>query len=64
MFNDQFVRQHRLSALANGVLIGMGLFFILFGVLIGVVSMAAGIGLEVWQRRRIPKGPGGLSSGE
>ena len=64
MFDDQFVRRHRLSGLANGVLIGMGVFFILFGALVGVISIAAGIGLEFWQRSRIPKEPGSPFGGE
>jgi len=58
MFSDDFVRRHRLSGLANGVLIGMGLTFALYVEevgLIGLVGVIAGTGLEIWQRRRIPK---------
>ncbi|MBM3925270.1 MAG: hypothetical protein FJ320_04675 [SAR202 cluster bacterium] len=58
MYSDDFVRRHRLSGLANGVLIGMGLTFVLYVEevgLIGLVGLFAGVGLEIWQRRRIPK---------
>jgi hypothetical protein len=58
MYSDDFVRRHRLSGLANGVLIGMGLTFVMLGGLIGLVSIAVGVMLEFWQRRRIPKSPG------
>jgi hypothetical protein len=65
MYSDDFVRRHRLSSLANGVLIGMGLTFVMLGGLIGIVSIAVGIMLEFWQRKRIPRspGPGGASPG-
>ncbi len=55
MSDDQSLRRHRLSALANGILIGMGVFFVLIGGLVGLVSIAAGVGIEFWQRSRIPK---------
>ena len=52
------VKRHRLSALANGVLVGMGLFILLlggFGGLFGIVGIVAGVGLEIWQRNRVSK---------
>ena len=55
MFDHHILRRHRLSALANGVLIGVGIAFVLFGGLIGLVSVVAGVGLEFWHRSRIPK---------
>ena len=53
--DDPLIRRHRLSALANGVLLGMGLFMVLFGGPIGVVGIVAGVGLEIWQRNRVSK---------
>ena len=61
MFDDRTLRRHRLSALSNGVLIGMGMFFVLAAIsaggppIIGIVPVAAGVGIEIWQRSRIPK---------
>ena len=55
MFDHHILRRHRLAALANGVLIGVGIAFVLFGGLIGLVSVAAGVGLEFWHRSRILK---------
>lgn len=55
---DSLVRRHRLSALANGVLVGMGVFILLLGGaggLFGLVGIVAGVGLEVWQRNRVSK---------
>ena len=52
------VKRHRLSALANGVLVGMGLFILLLGGLgglFGIVGIVAGVGLEIWQRNRVSK---------
>jgi len=64
MFDHLTLRRHRLSALSNGVLIGMGLVFTMSLVLsssgnpvIPLVGIVAGVGLEVWQRSRIPKNP-------
>ncbi len=56
MYDDQILKRHRLSALANGVLVGMGIIFLLFGSYIGAVSIIAGVGLEVWHRKRISRG--------
>ena len=48
-------KRHRLSALANGVLFGMGILMVLYGGLIGIVGIVAGVGLEIWQRNRVTK---------
>ncbi len=48
-------KRHRLSALANGVLFGMGILMVLYGGLIGAVGIVAGLGLEIWQRNRVSK---------
>ena len=49
------IKRHRLSAIANGVLLGMGILMVLYGGLIGVVGIIAGVGLEIWQRSRVSK---------
>ena len=59
MFDNLTLRRHRLSALSNGVLIGMGIVFLL-GTgppVFPLLGIGAGVGLEVWQRSRIPKNP-------
>ena len=49
------LKRHRLSALANGVLAGMGILMVLYGGLIGIVGIVGGVGLEIWQRNRVSK---------
>ncbi len=58
MYDDQILKRHRLSALANGVLLGMGIIFVLYISYIGAVSIIAGIGLEVWHRIKISRARG------
>ncbi len=36
----------------NGLIIGMGIIYIVIGNFLGVVLLAVGIGMEVWHRRR------------
>ena len=55
MFDHHTLRRHRLSALANGVLVGIGIVFVLSGLFYGLVGIVAGVGLEFWHRSRIPK---------
>ena len=50
-----YTKRHRLSAAANGVLAGMGVLMVLYGGLIGIVGVVAGVGLEIWQRNRVSK---------
>ena len=52
---DSFIKRHRLSALANGVLVGMGILMVLYGQPMGIVGIVAGVGLELWQRSRVSK---------
>ncbi len=54
MFDDRILRRHRLSGLANGVLVGMGIVTAVTGY--GIILIAVGVGIEIWQRSRIPKG--------
>ena len=58
MFDDRILRRHRLSGLANGVLIGMGIVGLMAGNAkgYGIILVAVGVGIEIWQRSRIPKG--------
>ena len=53
--DETLVKRHRLSAAANGALVGMGIFFVLFSAYIGIVGIVAGVGLELWQRNRVSK---------
>ena len=54
MFDGRTVRRHRLSALANGALIGIGIVTLgFFG--LGVIFIAVGAAIEIWQRSRIPR---------
>ncbi len=53
--DESLVKRHRLSAAANGALVGMGIFFVLFSAYIGIVGIVAGVGLELWQRSRVSK---------
>ena len=55
MFDDTILKRHRLSGLANGVLIGMGVGSLLAGGVFGLILVVAGVGIEIWQRTRIPK---------
>ena len=50
---EPFIKRERFSALANGVLVGMGIMMVLYGGLIGVVGIVAGVGLEIWAQRRL-----------
>lgn len=54
--NDE-IRYQKLGSVANGVLIGIGIIFILPGAWIGIVSIVAGVGLEIWKRSRIGDRP-------
>lgn len=55
MFDGNILKRHRLSGLANGVLIGMGLTSMLAGQAYGIILIVVGSGIEIWQRSRIPK---------
>ena len=55
VYDDSLVKRHRFSAIANGALIGMGIFFVLFSAYIGIVGVVSGVGLEIWQRNRVSK---------
>ena len=52
MFDEQMVKRHRLSGLANGALIGMGVSLI-WANGFGLIFIAIGAGIEIWQRRRL-----------
>ena len=47
------LKRQRWSGLWNGVVIGMGLGWLLWGSLIGILPLALGIGMEWMQRKRL-----------
>ena len=53
MFDEQMVKRHRLAGLANGALIGMGISLTTVGALFGLIFIAVGVGIEIWQRKRL-----------
>lgn len=56
-----FIKRHRMSAMWNGVVIGMGFAWLLLllpvGNPIGVIPLALGIFMEVTQRKRLKRAP-------
>ena len=48
-----FLKRQRWSGLWNGVVIGMGLGWLLWGSFIGMLPLALGIGMEWMQRKRL-----------
>lgn len=48
-----FVKRQRLSGVWNGVIIGMGISYILAGLILGILPLVMGIGLEYFQRKRL-----------
>ncbi len=46
------IARHRWTAVWNGIIIGMGIVYLLLGNFLGMVLLAVGIGMEYWQRRR------------
>ena len=53
MFELHIVKRHRWSALLNGVVIGFGIVSIMSGAFVGILPLAVGVGIEVWQRNRL-----------
>ena len=51
-----YVKRQRWSGLWNGVVIGMGLAWLLTNDFRGILPLALGIGMEVFQRRRPYRG--------
>ena len=56
-----FIKRHRMSAMWNGVVIGMGFAWLLLllpvGNPIGIIPLALGIFMEVTQRKRLKRAP-------
>ena len=50
-----YLKRHRWSGLWNGVVIGMGVAWLLLGQPIGLLPVGLGIGLEWTQRKRLDK---------
>ena len=53
MFDEGFIKRQRWSAVMNGFLIGFGVSQFLFAIPFGIFPLAVGIGMEVWQRRKL-----------
>ena len=53
--NSSFIKRQRWAGLWNGVVIGMGLSWILLQQWIGIFPLALGIFMEVMQRKRLDK---------
>ena len=54
--NSSFMKRQRWAGLWNGVVIGMGLSWILLQQWIGIFPLVLGIFMEVMQRKRLDKG--------
>ena len=50
-----YVKRHRWSGLWNGVVIDMGMAWLLLGAPIGLLPLGLGIGLEWRQRKRLDR---------
>ena len=50
-----FIKRHRWSGLWNGVVIGMGVGWLVLGGFIGIFPLILGIGLEWVQRKRLSR---------
>lgn len=51
--NSSFLKRQRWSGLWNGVVIGMGLSWLLSGGFIGILPLAVGVVMEILQRKRL-----------
>ena len=49
------IKRHRWTAMWNGVVIGMGAFMLIGGLVLGIIPLIMGIGLEVLHRKRLDK---------
>jgi len=47
------IKNHRWSGLWNGVVIGMGVGYLLSGILLGILPIVMGLGIEFLQRKRL-----------
>ena len=56
--DSSFMKRQRWSGLWNGVVIGMGLGWLLWGSVIGIFPLALGIGIEYMQRKRLSREQG------
>ena len=52
---QQVIKNHRWSGLWNGVVIGMGVGYLLSGLILGALPIAMGLVIEVLQRKRLNK---------
>ena len=47
------IKNHRWSGLWNGVVIGMGVGYLLSGLVLGILPIVMGLGIEFLQRKRL-----------
>ena len=51
----QVIKNHRWSGLWNGVVIGMGVGYLLSGLILGALPIAMGLVIEILQRKKLSK---------
>ena len=56
MLDPNSISVHRLRALLNGVIIGIGIVSLLAEPFFGVLFIGIGVGFEYWHRQRIKRG--------
>ena len=52
---QQVIKNHRWSGLSNGVVIGMGVGYLLSGLILGALPIAMGLVIEILQRKKLSK---------
>ena len=52
---QQVIKNHRWSGLWNGVVIGMGVGYLLSGLILGALPIAMGLVIEILQRKKLSK---------
>lgn len=56
MFDPNSISMHRLRALINGLIIGLGTATLFTEPFAGVLFIGVGLGMEYWHRKRIKRG--------
>ena len=52
---QQVIKNHRWSGPWNGVVIGMGVGYLLSGLILGALPIAMGLVIEILQRKKLSK---------
>ena len=50
---QQVIKNHRWAGLWNGVVIGMGVGYLLSGLILGALPIAMGLDIEILQRKKL-----------